>query len=101
MLLDGWKLKVNGPRLSALSQLDDGEHQVELFHLADDPREQQNLRDQEPEKVKELAKRLIAHRSLQPEDSVPPYNVGSKGFVPPHDWKLDPQFPERLVGRHQ
>ena len=99
--VDGWKLKVNGPRLKHLRQLDDGSNDVELFHLSQDLLETNNLTEQFPEKVQQLGKLLVLHRALQPEDSVPPYGVGSDGFVPPANWKLDASFPEQLVGSHK
>ncbi len=99
--LGGWKLKVNGPRLTNLEQLTDQTNQVELFHLADDPLESSNLKDRYPERVQQLGKLLVDHRALQPKDSVPPYRVGKDGFVPPVNWKLDPRNPDQLVGRHE
>jgi hypothetical protein len=99
--LGGWKLKVNGPRLRTLEQLTDQTNQVELFHLADDPLESSDLKDRYPEKVQQLGKLLVAHRALQPKDSVPPYRIGKDGFVPPVNWKLDPRNPNQLVGRHE
>ena len=92
--LDGWKLKVNGPRLKHLRQLDDGSNEVELFHLSEDLLEQNNLIEQFPDRVRQLGELLVLHRALQPEDSVPPYGVGSDGFVPPKNWKLDARFSE-------
>jgi arylsulfatase B len=96
--VDGWKLKVNGARLRDTKQLMDGTNEVELFHLAEDALEQKEVKEQHPDKVQLLGKMLVAHRALQPERSVPGYGVGRKGFVPPPQWKLDPEFPNKKVG---
>lgn len=97
----GWKLVVNGPRLTEVAQLDDSSHQLRLFHLERDPNETTNLAKQKPKKVQQLAKKLVDHRALQPENAVPPYNVGRAGFVPPPRWQLDSSEPDKLVGEHQ
>lgn len=94
----GWKLKVNGPRLTAVGQLKNGSRQVELFQIANDPFEKTNVKDHHPEKVAELGAMLVAHRDLQPKRSVPKYSVGKAGFVPPKNWQLNPRFPNKLVG---
>lgn len=96
--VEGWKLKVNGPRLLKASQLTDGTNQVELFHLQQDFYETQNVAAEHPLKVQQLGRLLIEHRGQQPQASVPPYSVGSRGFVPPQNWQLDPNQPEQLVG---
>ena len=93
----GWKLKVNGARLTSVTQLQDGSRQVELFHLNIDPFEETNEKDLHQEKVEQLGKLLVEHRMLQPKRSVPRYREGKAGFVPPVDWKLDPRYPNRLV----
>ena len=95
----GWKLKVNGPRLTAISQLADGSRQVELYHLSADPFETRDLKAEYPELVRNFGEQLVQHRALQPELSVPRYSVGEAGFVPPPNWALDPAHPNKLVGR--
>ncbi|TWT89371.1 sulfatase-like hydrolase/transferase [Neorhodopirellula pilleata] len=87
---EGWKLKVNGPRLETLDQLSDGTNRVELFQLSNDPLENNDVSAAHPEQVAELGRMLIQHRSLQPVDSVPPYSVGGKDFTPPSRWRLSP-----------
>jgi len=94
----GWKLKVNGPRLTQLSQLTDGTNRVELFHLSEDLNEIKDLAADDPDRVNRLGMLLIDYRALQPQQSVPPYSVGREGFIPPKDWKLNPNHPEELVG---
>lgn len=96
---DGWKLKVNGPRLTGVEQLRNGNRKVELFRISTDPFEKIDVKDRHPEKVAELAARLVAHRALQPKRSVPKYGVGKAGFVPPKNWQLNPRFPNKLVGK--
>ncbi|GAA4436420.1 sulfatase-like hydrolase/transferase [Bremerella cremea] len=98
IIQNGWKLIVNGPQLTDIKQLKDGSHQVRLFHLDQDLNETSNLVKEKPKKVNQLARQLIEHRALQPADAVPPYGVGSAGFVPPPLWKLDPANPDELVG---
>lgn len=80
-----WKLVVEGPdlRIGGLTN----EHQVFLFKIQEDLLEKNNLSQKYPDIVQTLLKKLTAHRSLQPEKSVPPYKKGKKGFVPPKDWK--------------
>jgi arylsulfatase B len=94
----GWKLKVNGPRLTDLAQLSNGENTVELFHIAEDPFEKHDLRTSHPQRVAKLGQLLIHHRALQPNSSVPRYSDGKAGFVPPKAWQLDPNSPDQLVG---
>lgn len=94
----GWKLKVNGPRLRGVRQLGDGTNRVELFHLSEDPHEQTDLSAAMPDRVRQMGRLLVRHRTQQPPIGVPRYSVGKQGFVPPKDWKLDPRFPDRLVG---
>lgn len=89
--LDGWKLKVNGPRLERTEQLRDGTNQLELFHLAEDPLEKENLAQEHPTQVEQLATLLVEHRDLQPADAVPPYAADNPGFVPPVNWRLSPE----------
>ncbi|MEW4453341.1 sulfatase-like hydrolase/transferase [Bremerella sp. JC817] len=98
VIQEGWKLIVNGPRLTDVKQLKDGSHKVRLFHLQEDLNETTNLANDKPKKVNQLARQLITHRALQPADAVPPYGVGSAGFVPPPLWQLDPANPDELVG---
>ncbi len=98
VIKEGWKLKVNGPVLKSLEQLEDGRNEVELFQLSVDPYEQRNVRGEQRNRVNMLGKLLIEHRALQPADSVPPYNLGKDGFVPPENWRLDPSNPNQLVG---
>lgn len=100
VLNDGWKLVVNGPQLKELSQLQAKTHEVHLFQLSDDPNEVTDQAAKYPERVKQLAEQLIKHRALQPEDAIPPYQAQSSGFIPPPLWKLDPEHPEALTGRH-
>lgn len=93
-----WKLIINGQDLRV-----DGvtnEHEVFLFDIQNDPYEKKNLAAEYPKDVSILTEKLIAHRKLQPEKSVPPYKVGKKGFVPPKDWKngfVKPQWKKHVV----
>jgi len=95
----GWKLKINGPRLTSVDQLQDGSRQIELFKVSTDPYEETDVKAIHPEAVEKLGKQLVRYRALQPNRSVPRYQVGKAGFVPPRNWKLDPRYPNKLVGQ--
>ncbi len=97
----GWKLAILGPRLTSERQLQADRHRIELFNLAVDPYETTNLAGDQPARVEQLGRMLIQHRALQPDNGVPNYGVGSKGFNPPPKWRLDLSQPEALVGTHQ
>lgn len=98
---DGWKLKVNGPRLTSIEQLKDGSRQIELFQISKDPFEEKDLKDSRSDLVANLGAMLVTHRALQPERSVPRYREGMRGFIPPKNWKLNPETPNKLVGRYK
>ncbi len=99
VLQNGWKLKVNGHRLTHVNDLNDPNVQHELFYLATDPNEQTDLAGQNPDTVNTLAEMLVKHRNLQPLDAVSRYSVGSKGFTPPSSWRAEPDSPEKLLGK--
>jgi arylsulfatase A-like enzyme len=84
-----WKLVVNGDK-SDESDPNTGKpgkkqsrETVELFNLADDPNEKQNLADDESAKVAELRSRLdaLAREAVAPKQAPPP-----KGFKTPAVW---------------
>lgn len=83
---DDWKLIVNGPDIRR-NEIGPG-HQVFLFAISTDPFEKVNLADQYPSIVSEMTAKLIAHRSLQPEASVPTFQVGREGFHPWPHWDI-------------
>ncbi len=97
----GWKLIVNGPRLRSVDELNDGSRAVHLFHLSNDPFEAEDIKQQHPKMVAALGQQLVDHRALQPKRSIPEYSDGNEGFVPPREWKLDPEFPNRLIGHSE
>lgn len=98
VLQNGWKLKVNGQRLTQVSDLNEPNVQHELFYLATDPNEQRNQSRQNPETVNRLAHMLVEYRNLQPQDAVPRYSVGAEGFKPNDSWRAAPESPEKLLG---
>lgn len=98
VLQNGWKLKVNGQRLTQVSDLKKPNVQHELFYLATDPNEQRNQSQQNPETVDRLAHMLVEYRNLQPQDAVPRYSVGAKDFKPHDSWRAAPESPDRLLG---
>ena len=101
VIRDGWKLKVNGPRLTSAKQLSNGTNSVELFHLKDDPFEKESVVEEHADIRDELGKLLVEYRSLQPEKSVPVYSEGKTGFIPPRNWQVDPKTPNLLMGSHR
>jgi len=82
-----WKLVVTGPDLRENGITE--QHNVFLYQMSDDLLEKNNLADQHPAVIEELVKKLIAHRSLQPDNAVPPYHIGKEGFVPWEDWRIN------------
>ena len=93
-----YKLKVNGPVLHDVSQLFSDSHQVELF--VDDHLEKNNQSKKQSKIVTTLGKKLIAHRALQPQNSIPPYKEKSAGFIAPNKWQLDSTQPFKLIGTY-
>ncbi|MCH2182106.1 MAG: sulfatase-like hydrolase/transferase [Mariniblastus sp.] len=81
-----WKLIVMGPDIRRHSIGPD--HQLFLFEIAQDPLEKTNVAEEHPHVVAELTGKLIAHRSLQPEASVPTFRVGKEGFQPWANWDI-------------
>ena len=81
-----WKLVVVGPdiRQNMIGQ----QHKVFLFEIEKDPFETENVSSQHPKVVADLSRRLIAHRKLQPENSIPVFGVGKKNFQPWKDWDI-------------
>jgi len=98
---NGWKLVINGPKLTDVSQLKESSHQIRLFHLEHDLNETENLATRKPKKVIQLARQLVDHRALQPKDAISPYGTGRIGFKPPPLWTLDPADPDTLVGSYE
>lgn len=86
-----WKLIVNGPDIRA--GVDDKTHEIHLFRMPQDLHEEHDLAASNPEVVSRLLTKLVAHRALQPENSVPPYSVKPKDFEPWQDWRLAPGKP--------
>jgi arylsulfatase B len=82
-----WKLVVTGPdiRENGLTE----QHNAFLYQMPDDLLERNNLAEQHPDVVESLVGKLISHRSLQPENAVPPYHIGKEGFVPWEDWRIN------------
>jgi arylsulfatase A-like enzyme len=80
--LGDWKLVLNG-QLTALDVAKQGDGTVELFNLAKDPSEKDNLADKMPDKVKELRERYDV---LAAEAAKPKYHPAPKGFRSPKIW---------------
>jgi arylsulfatase A-like enzyme len=82
----GWKLRALGPPVTdpAFAK----KAHVQLFHIAQDPREQHDLADKRPAKVEAMLKRLRAFRKLRPAKHVPYHSVGRSGYTPPDTWQI-------------
>ncbi len=94
---EDWKLVVEGPdvRRGFLKQ----RHTCFLYRMPADLLERHNLAEQHPGIVGELFEKLVAHRALQPEDGVPPYRSGSRGFQPWKNWRIPGTQPGALPRR--
>lgn len=79
---------MNGPDIR--SGTITAQHQVWLYELPDDLLERHSVAAEHPHVVTGLFEKLVAHRMLQPDNGVPPYNVGAKGFTPWKDWRIPP-----------
>lgn len=79
-----WKLVVEGEDVFKAGSEPD--LQQELYDLAVDPYEKNDLAAKHPERVTELQQRLIEFGRLQPGDGVAPYAEGREGFEAPKDW---------------
>jgi len=84
-----WKLVVIGPDLRQ-SDIADG-HKVYPYKMPSDLLEQQNVADLHPEVVQQLVQKLVAYRSLQPKNGIPPYGQGKEGFRPWQEWRVPPE----------
>ena len=85
ILVGQWKLVINGSIGTADFQAKRrrGDESVELFNLADDPSEKENLADKRPDKVRELraAYEALARKAVAPKTRPKP-----PGFQSPKVW---------------
>ncbi|HUT90471.1 MAG TPA: arylsulfatase [Thermoguttaceae bacterium] len=81
------KLNAHGP--SVLEETPQGDRELELFDLEQDPYEARNLIDDHPELVRPMLQKLRALRR-QKIDGVGPYGEGREGFQAPKDWVIGP-----------
>ena len=80
-----WKLIHNGHLDLIYLGLEPAEQKYELFNLADDPSEKNNIIDKYPEKFEELKKRLQIYRNQSTKPYITP-NKMPKDFKVPKDW---------------
>ena len=82
----GWKLVANNG-----SVLDFGAKsqrpELELFQIARDPAELNNVADENPVVIRDLYLQLREHRELK-IDGIPDFLDGRDGFKAPKDWKI-------------
>ena len=80
-----WKLLINGPNIAS-GEWKTAKHDRFLFRIDRDPNETTDLLSRYPEVADRLAKKLVSHRKLQPQDGVDVYNAGRKKFKAPKNW---------------
>ena len=80
-----WKLLINGPNITS-GEWKTAKHDRFLFRIDRDPNETTDLLSRYPEVAARLAKKLVSHRKLQPQDGVDVYNAGRKKFKAPKNW---------------
>ena len=80
-----WKLLINGPNIAS-GEWKTAKHDRFLFRIDRDPSETTDLLSRHPEVAARLAKKLVSHRKLQPQDGVGVYNAGRKKFKAPKNW---------------
>ena len=80
-----WKLLINGPNITS-GEWKTAKHDRFLFRIDRDPNETTDLLSRYPEVADRLAKKLVSHRKLQPQDGVDVYNAGRKKFKAPKNW---------------
>lgn len=82
-----WKLVVQGFDLRREGLTDS--HEVFLYKMPGDLNETTNVATKHPKVVDDLAKKMIAHRGLQPDNGVTHFWVGREGFTAPKDWRIE------------
>ena len=88
-MTNDWKMIVIGPDVTDDSA-DESKRQQFLFRISEDMAEESNVLDANPELAASMYEKIKEFRSLQPENSVPPYNVGrtDSGFKAPAHWRM-------------
>jgi arylsulfatase A-like enzyme len=86
---DGWKLIVVGPDVRREGGATTPQHRVQLFHLSEDLQEKTDLAAKEPQRVAEMARKLVEFRKSEPAKSLPPINRKPPQFVPPTKWHVE------------
>jgi len=83
ILVGQWKLVINGLAATGETNPQPRKELVELFHLADDPSEKNNLADRFPDKVRQLRTRYDA---LAQQGIPPKFQPKPPGFQSPKVW---------------
>jgi len=81
----GWKLVHNGRLGANYTDPKPSEETFELFNIAEDPYEKNDLSDKNPQKLNELKERLQSYASRAAKANVPP-NKMPKDFKAPKAW---------------
>lgn len=84
---DEWKLVLAGEATTDASLPQNGRRL--LFHIGEDPREQDNVADEHPRVVEEMMGRLTEFQSMAEGEPLPFWGEGRSDFEPPRDWVID------------
>jgi arylsulfatase A-like enzyme len=85
---DDWKLVARSG--NPLAAKPGKQTRYELYNLAKDPSETQNLAEKNPDMVKKLTTRLAEFGRLQPDkQGVARYSEGKADFTAPKDWIIN------------
>lgn len=87
MWRDNWKLVYIGPDVQDASS-GDANH-LYLYDLSEDPNEKKDLASTHEAMVHAMLPELKGFRKLRPDNGIPPYGVGRKGFTAPEEWNID------------
>ncbi|MET4694828.1 hypothetical protein [Endozoicomonas lisbonensis] len=68
----------------------------ELYNLADDPGEYNNLSSQEPKRVAKMSQQILARRALHPVNGERARISSPPGWRPPLDWATYPRPSKEL-----
>ena len=88
-MTNAWKMIVVGPDVTDKS-VDESSRKRFLFRIAEDMPEERNVLDAHPDLAAAMYEKIREFRSLQPQESVPPYNFGRRdsGFKAPKLWRM-------------
>ena len=88
-MTNDWKMIVIGPDVTDESAREASRKRF-LFRIAEDMGEERDVLEANPDVAAAMYERIKEFRALQPQESVPPYNVGRRdsGFKAPAHWTM-------------